>query len=119
MILGQFNGLASLADNAACIARISDIEVRRRDKNHICSATSLIRVVLSRHIVGVLASNALQLLAPVRGQKQLVNADKHINQALLVILSAEVLIVLQLIDKVVATIFGNFRATVSIKDSKE
>ena len=119
VILGQFDGLASLADDTARISRITNINVRGSDKYHVGSATSLVGVVLPGYIVRILATNALKLLAPIRCQEHLVDADEHIDHALFVVLTAEISIVLKLLDKVVSTKFGNFGTTMSIKNCKE
>lgn len=68
MILGQLDGLATLAHDAACITGITNVQVRGSDEYHVGSATSLIGIVLSGNVVRVLATDALEFLAPVRRQ---------------------------------------------------
>ena len=119
VVLREFDGLAGLADDAARIARVADVHMGWRDEDYICSAASLVSVVLPGHVVGILASDSLELLAPIWRQEHLVNADEDIDHALLVILRTEILVILELFDEMVPAEFGDFGATMPIEDSEE
>ena len=119
VVLREFDCLAALADYTARITGISAIDGGWCDQDHVCSAASLIRVVLPWHIVGVLSAESFELFATGWCQEHLIDLNEDSLESLLVVLFAEVWIIFELFYKVCAAILGNLCTSMAIKDGKE
>lgn len=119
MIFREVNCLAILTNHTARVTSISAVYVCLCDQNHIGGAASLISILCAWHVVRVLSSNTLELLLAIGAQKHLIDLYKDFSQRQLVVLCLESRIILQLLNKMIATIFCHFRATVTIEDSEK
>lgn len=79
-----------LTHDAACIASVTTVDVSGRDEDDVGSAACLVGIVLAWNVVGILTSNALQLLLAVGAEQHFVDFDENSGQGLLVVLLLEV-----------------------------
>ena len=93
--------------------------MRRSNKYYIGCTTSLISVVLAWYVTWVCSTKTFEFFTAIGTQKHLVNFDKNSVQRLLVVPGLEGRIIFDFLDKMISTKLGDFRATVTIKDSEE
>ena len=94
MILRKLNSLTTLANNTARVSRVTAVNMSRCHEYNICRAAGLVRVVLTRYVIRILASNTLKFLTTIGREQHFVYADERVDKGLLVVLASEILVTL-------------------------